>query len=101
MRRHGDRSFTLIRTAADLGELAALLARQDVVSPRVMRIIRLHSLSVCVCLCVCVGARVCVPQICIDMEHHRARSFHGFLCLVQVSTPDDDYLIGDPLPPRT
>ena len=29
----------------------------------------------------------------IDLEHHSYRSFQGFLCLMQVSTPTKDYLV--------
>ena len=36
-----------------------------------------------------------VSQIAIDVEHHRHHSFFGFVCLVQVSTPSADYVIGE------
>ena len=32
-------------------------------------------------------------QFSVDLEHHRLHSFLGYVCLVQVSTPDHDVLI--------
>jgi exosome complex exonuclease RRP6 len=34
-----------------------------------------------------------VDELAIDLEHHDYRSFQGFVCLMQVSTRDEDYLI--------
>lgn len=34
----------------------------------------------------------------IDTEHHHQRSFRGFLCLIQISTRDENYIL-DPLAP--
>lgn len=32
-------------------------------------------------------------EIAIDLEHHNYRSFQGFVCLMQVSTRDQDFLV--------
>ncbi|KAJ9060599.1 exosome nuclease subunit [Entomophthora muscae] len=32
-------------------------------------------------------------EIAIDLEHHDYRSFHGFVCLMQISTRTDDYIV--------
>lgn len=32
-------------------------------------------------------------EIAIDLEHHDYRSFQGFVCLMQISTRDQDYII--------
>ncbi|PVD36992.1 hypothetical protein C0Q70_03985 [Pomacea canaliculata] len=32
-------------------------------------------------------------EIAVDLEHHSYRTFQGFLCLMQISTRDHDYLI--------
>jgi len=34
-----------------------------------------------------------VKEFAVDLEHHSYRSFQGFLCLMQVSTRDHDYLV--------
>lgn len=31
--------------------------------------------------------------IAVDIEHHSVRSFQGFICLMQISTRDDDFII--------
>ncbi|KAJ1977819.1 exosome nuclease subunit [Dimargaris verticillata] len=33
------------------------------------------------------------PAIAVDLEHHNLRSFQGFVCLMQISTRDQDFLI--------
>jgi exosome complex exonuclease RRP6 len=32
-------------------------------------------------------------EIAIDLEHHNYRSFQGFVCLMQISTRDQDYIV--------
>ncbi|KAG0351954.1 hypothetical protein BC939DRAFT_415295 [Gamsiella multidivaricata] len=32
-------------------------------------------------------------EIAVDLEHHNYRSFQGFVCLMQISTRDQDYMI--------
>jgi exosome complex exonuclease RRP6 len=32
-------------------------------------------------------------EIAVDLEHHSYRSFTGFLCLMQISTRDEDWII--------
>ncbi|KAF9918488.1 exosome nuclease subunit [Lobosporangium transversale] len=32
-------------------------------------------------------------EIAVDLEHHNYRSFQGFVCLMQISTRDQDYII--------
>jgi exosome complex exonuclease RRP6 len=32
-------------------------------------------------------------EIAIDLEHHRHRSFNGFVCLMQISTRHDDFIV--------
>jgi exosome complex exonuclease RRP6 len=39
-------------------------------------------------------------EIAVDLEHHSYRSYNGFLCLMQISSRDQDYLI-DTLTLRT
>lgn len=34
-----------------------------------------------------------VEEFAVDLEHHSFRSFQGFVCLMQISTRDEDYLI--------
>ena len=34
-----------------------------------------------------------VQEIAVDLEHHRHRSFHGFVCLMQISTRRDDFVV--------
>ena len=29
----------------------------------------------------------------VDLENHSLRSYHGYLCLMQISTPKTDYLV--------
>ena len=36
-------------------------------------------------------------EIAVDLEHHNFRSYQGFLCLMQVSTREKDYVV-DPFP---
>lgn len=33
------------------------------------------------------------PMIAVDLEHHSMHSYHGVTCLMQISTPTQDYLI--------
>jgi exosome complex exonuclease RRP6 len=33
------------------------------------------------------------PEIAVDLEHHGYRSFAGFVCLMQISTRDEDWII--------
>ena len=32
-------------------------------------------------------------EIAADLEHHRHRSFNGFVCLMQISTRCDDFVV--------
>lgn len=32
-------------------------------------------------------------EIAVDLEHHRHRSFNGFVCLMQISTRCDDFVV--------
>lgn len=32
-------------------------------------------------------------EIAVDLEHHRHRSFNGFVCLMQISTRQDDFIV--------
>lgn len=32
-------------------------------------------------------------EIAVDLEHHRHRSFNGFVCLMQISTRRDDFIV--------
>jgi exosome complex exonuclease RRP6 len=32
-------------------------------------------------------------EIAVDLEHHRHRSFNGFVCLMQISTRRDDFVV--------
>ena len=32
-------------------------------------------------------------EIAVDLEHHRHRSFNGFVCLMQISTRCDDFIV--------
>ena len=32
-------------------------------------------------------------EIAVDLEHHSYRSFQGFLCLMQISTREEDFII--------
>ncbi|KAG8929045.1 exosome nuclease subunit [Tulasnella sp. 417] len=32
-------------------------------------------------------------DIAVDLEHHDYRSFHGFVCLMQISTRDEDFIV--------
>jgi len=34
-----------------------------------------------------------VQEVAVDLEHHRHRSFSGFVCLMQVSTRRDDFIV--------
>ena len=34
-----------------------------------------------------------VTEIAVDLEHHHYRSFQGFLCLMQISTRSEDFLV--------
>jgi len=42
--------------------------------------------------------RVC-KELALDLEHHSYRSFAGFLCLMQISTREEDWVV-DLLPLR-
>jgi len=33
------------------------------------------------------------PEIAVDLEHHSYRSYSGFLCLMQISDRDEDWVI--------
>jgi exosome complex exonuclease RRP6 len=33
------------------------------------------------------------PEIAVDLEHHSYRSYAGFLCLMQISDKDQDWVI--------
>jgi exosome complex exonuclease RRP6 len=33
------------------------------------------------------------PEIAVDMEHHSYRSFAGFVCLMQISTREEDWVV--------
>jgi exosome complex exonuclease RRP6 len=33
------------------------------------------------------------PEIAVDMEHHSYRSFSGFVCLMQISTREEDWVV--------
>lgn len=33
------------------------------------------------------------PEIAVDLEHHGYRSFNGFVCLMQISTREDDFVV--------
>lgn len=34
-----------------------------------------------------------VKEIAVDLEHHRHRSFNGFVCLMQISTRREDFIV--------
>jgi exosome complex exonuclease RRP6 len=34
-----------------------------------------------------------VSEIAVDLEHHSYRSYYGFVCLVQISTREEDFVI--------
>lgn len=34
-----------------------------------------------------------VKEIAVDLEHHRHRSFNGFVCLMQISTRYEDFVV--------
>lgn len=34
-----------------------------------------------------------VKEIAVDLEHHRHRSFNGFVCLMQISTRHGDFIV--------
>jgi len=34
-----------------------------------------------------------ISEIAVDLEHHNYRSFGGFLCLMQISTREEDWII--------
>ena len=34
-----------------------------------------------------------VEEIAVDLEHHRYRSFNGFVCLMQISTRLEDFVV--------
>lgn len=34
-----------------------------------------------------------VKEIAVDLEHHRHRSFNGFVCLMQISTRHEDFIV--------
>jgi exosome complex exonuclease RRP6 len=34
-----------------------------------------------------------VDEIAVDLEHHRHRSFNGFVCLMQISTRREDFIV--------
>ena len=38
-------------------------------------------------------------EIAVDLEHHSYRTFGGFVCLMQLSTRDEDFVV-DPLAVR-
>ena len=33
------------------------------------------------------------PEIAVDLEHHSYRSYYGFVCLMQISTREEDFII--------
>jgi hypothetical protein len=33
------------------------------------------------------------PEVAVDLEHHSYRSFNGFVCLMQISTRDEDFIV--------
>jgi exosome complex exonuclease RRP6 len=33
------------------------------------------------------------PEIAVDLEHHSVRSFQGFVCLMQISTREQDFIV--------
>ena len=34
-----------------------------------------------------------VKEIAVDLEHHRHRSFNGFVCLMQITTRHEDFIV--------
>lgn len=34
-----------------------------------------------------------VQELAVDLEHHSYRTFSGFLCLMQISTRDEDFIV--------
>lgn len=34
-----------------------------------------------------------VKEVAVDLEHHRHRSFNGFVCLMQISTRHEDFIV--------
>lgn len=34
-----------------------------------------------------------VKEVAVDLENHRYRSFNGFVCLMQVSTRHEDFIV--------
>jgi exosome complex exonuclease RRP6 len=32
-------------------------------------------------------------EIAVDLEHHDYRSYHGFVCLMQISTREQDWIV--------
>jgi exosome complex exonuclease RRP6 len=34
-----------------------------------------------------------VSEIAVDLEHHSYRSYYGFVCLMQISTREEDFII--------
>lgn len=34
-----------------------------------------------------------VKEVAVDLEHHRHRSFNGFVCLMQISTRHEDFVV--------
>src|SRR5687767_3464701 len=34
-----------------------------------------------------------VKEIALDLEHHDAHSYHGLVCLMQISTRDKDWIV--------
>lgn len=37
-------------------------------------------------------------EIAIDLEHHSYRSYHGFVCLMQISTRNEDWIVDTLIP---
>jgi ribonuclease D len=35
----------------------------------------------------------CAKEIAVDLEHHNYRSWAGFLCLMQITTREEDFVI--------
>lgn len=33
------------------------------------------------------------PELAVDLEHHSYRSYSGFLCLMQISSREEDWII--------
>lgn len=52
--------------------------------------------SLVLCLCLCLWGAVAWQ---VDLENHSFRSYEGFLCLMQLSTRDHDFVIDTLVPP--